>query len=145
MAAKKSNPLSSRPLLEVIGLHDEGMANLLLDEEVVDSPLDALAQALQARYASLNTRHVFKPGDLVLWKEGLRNRRYPSNGKPAIVLEVLQQPVTDDEDNSASMYFREPLDLVLGCFIDEGEGRGDFSSWHVDSRRFKPWQRGEQQ
>lgn len=145
MADRKSNPLSSRALLERIGLHDQGMANLLLEDDTLDSPLDALAQALQARYDSLNTRHLFKAGDLVFWKDGLRNRRYPRNGKPAIVLEVLQRPVIDDEEDSGSTYVRELLDIVLGSFIDEGEHRGDFLSWHFDSRRFEPWQQGEQQ
>lgn len=145
MTDKKSNPLSSRSLLERIGIHDDGMGNLLLEDDTLDSPLAALAQALQARYASLNTRHVFKPGDLVFWKDGLRNRRYPRNGKPAIVLEVLQQPVIDEEEDSGSTYFREPLDIVLGCFVDEGEHRGDFFSGHFDSRRLELWQQGEQQ
>jgi hypothetical protein len=37
----------------------------------------------------------------------------------------------------------DPLDLVLGLFLDEGEHRGDFLSGHFDGRRFQPWLEGE--
>ena len=144
MDEKKRNPLSSRSLLERIGLNENGTGNLLFEDDPLESPVEAFAQALRARYESLSQRHAFKPGDLVFWKPGLRNRRYPRNDKPAIVLEVLERPVTDDETETASTYFREPLDLVLGVFLDEGEHRGDFLSWHFDSRRFQPWKQGEQ-
>ena len=140
----KQDPLSSRALLERIGLGDPQAGGLLLDDDPLDSPLDALAQALLERYQSLNTCHAFKPGDFVTWKPGLRNRRYPRNGRPAVVLEVLATPLLDSDTESGSTYYREPLDLVLGLFLDEGEHRGDFLSWHFDGRRFQPWLEGEQ-
>lgn len=143
MSPKKNDPLSSRALLQRIGLDDDGAANLLLEDDPLESPLQSLAQALTQRYESLNTRHAFVPGDLVCWKPGMRNRRFPRDGRPAVVLEVLATPVPDSDTESGSTYFREPLDLVLGLFLDEGEHRGDFLSWHFDSRRFQPWTEGE--
>ncbi len=142
MEPRKKDPLSSRSLLDRIGLGDLPSANLLLDDDPLDSPLATLAHALLARYQSLNDRHAFQPGDLVAWKPGLRNRRYPREGKPAVVLEVLAEPLFDSDTETGSAYFREPLDLVLGLFLDVGEHRGDFLSWHFDSRRFKAWEPG---
>lgn len=48
----------------------------------------------------------------------------------------------DSDTETGSTYYREPLDLVLGLFLDEGEHRGDFLSWHFDGRRFEPWMQG---
>lgn len=143
MSHKKTDPLSSRSLLQRIGLNELEASELLLDDDPLDSPLQALAQALIQRYETLNTRHAFAPGDLVCWKPGMRNRRWPREGRPAVVLEVLPTPVTDSESETGSCYFREPLDLVLSLFMDEGEHRGDFLSWHFDSRRFQFWRDGE--
>lgn len=142
MKPRKPDPLSSRALLDRIGLNDLHAANLLLDDDPLESPLNTLAQALVERYQSLNTRHAFKPGDLVTWKPGLRNRRYPYLGKPAVVLEVLATPILDSDTETGSTYYHEPLDLVLGLFLDEGEHRGDFLGWHFDGRRFQPWTEG---
>ncbi|MFP4602559.1 MAG: hypothetical protein ACLFNA_06485 [Halochromatium sp.] len=60
-------------------------------------------------------------------------------GTPAVVLEVLDQPIADSETESGSTYFREPLSLVLGLFWDREPGRGDFVAFHFDGRRFEAW------
>lgn len=143
MTPKRTDPLSSRELLQRIGLDNGAAPNLLLGEDDFDSPIDTLAQALQERWQSFHTAHTFKPGDLVSWKPGLRNRRFPRYGAPAIVLEVLDEPVRDNEKDSGNTYFREPLGIVLGLFLHDGEHRGDFLSWHFDARRFQPWQQGD--
>lgn len=138
MAAKKDH-LSSRDLLARIGLDDDLGNDLLEDEPLPDLTGDPGA-ALQERYRQLARRHTFNPGDLVTWKPGLKNRRVPRSNQPAVVLDVLTEPVFDSERDSGSPYFREPLDIVLGVFIDEGPHRGDFLNWHFDSRRFQPWE-----
>ena len=143
MKPHKNDPFSSRALLAQIGLGETQGVNLLLDDDPLDSPLESLAHALLQRYEALNTPHTFKPGDLVCWKSGMRNRRFPREGNPAVVLEVLATPHLDSETETGSTYYREPLDLVLGLFLEEGEHRGDFLCWHFDSRRFTPWALGE--
>ena len=142
MKPQKNDPLSSRALLERIGLTEGMTGNLLFDEDPLESPLETLAQALTERFETFNTRHTFKPGDLVCWKPGMRNRRFPREGKPAVVLEVLDTPCLDSEAETGSTYFREPLDIKLGLFLEDGEHRGDFLCWHFDSRRFAPWSQG---
>ena len=139
MTEPNPRPNSSRELLQHIGVELDAPAEIGLDFESPDSPDRDLAQALRARFDSLQRRHAFKPGDLVCWKPGLCNRRMPRAGMPAVVLEVLPDPVLDDAKDSGDAYFREPLDIVLGVFIEQGRHRGDFITWHFDSRRFRPW------
>lgn len=92
-------------------------------------------EPLRERFQSLTAVHVFKAGDIVKWKEGLKNRRRPKINEPAIVIEY--RPVADvftDEKDAGTPYFREPLNLVLGL-IDDGE----LYIYHFDGRRFEPW------
>jgi hypothetical protein len=135
---QQPQPLSSRELLNRIGLSDETPPELL-QEAALDDLEGDLGAVLRERFATLSTRHRFKPGDLVGWKPGLRNRKVPSYGAPAIVIEVLDEPVLDKGEESGSTYYREPHDLILGVLWDRDPGRGDFVTFHFDSRRFQPW------
>lgn len=91
-------------------------------------------EQLRAAYAVFAEQHTFKPGDLVMWKAGHKNRKIPEMGEPAIVIEVYATPLRSDRD-SGSNVFNEPLDLVLGLI----DADGDFTHWHFDSRRFQPY------
>ena len=82
----------------------------------------------------LNEKHTFSPGDLVRWKPGLKNKRFPKYDAPALVACVLAEPVLDPTNASGSPYFREPLDLIL-CHMDADE---DMLFLYYDSRRFEP-------
>lgn len=95
----------------------------------------ALAEELKSRQRCMAEKHEFVPGQLVWWKEGLKNRQHPGEGEPAVVVSVLREPVYDEEGDSGSVYFREPLDLVVGVILDSGR----FRCFHVDSRRFAPY------
>lgn len=64
MSPKKPSPLSSRELLAKIGIDESSPETLLFDDEPLDSPLDDLATALRARFASLNCRQAFQAGDV---------------------------------------------------------------------------------
>ncbi len=84
-----------------------------------------------------NEKYDFKPGDLVVWKKGMKNKARPAYDEPAIVMEVLKEPLKDgEEQNSGSPYFNEPLDLILGISDEDG----DFLIFHYDKRRFEPYQ-----
>lgn len=130
---------SSRELLQRIGLELDVPAAGGLDDEQPYSMDRDLALALRARVDCLHRRHTFRPGDLVTWKPGMSNKRIPRPGRPAVVVEILPDPVMDPTRDAGDAYFREPLDIVLGVFIEQGRHRGDFIAWHFDSRRFQPW------
>ena len=95
------------------------------------------ATQLQILYERLTNgrEQALRPGRLAVWKRGLKNRRFPAYGAPAIVVEVREQPVTDTEHDSGVPYFQEPLDLLLGILHESG----DFLVYHFDRRRFEPY------
>lgn len=144
MEDNKDDLPSSRLLLQRIGILEEGAGNLLLDEDPLEDPMQCLIHALTERHEDLKLRHPFKSGDIVTWKPGLDNRRYPRMGFPAVVLEVLEKPLFDVENDSSSPYFREPLDMIIGTYVEKEGKPTVFLTWHVDSRRFRPWPQGDQ-
>jgi len=89
-------------------------------------------QLLQERLALLTNVEHFRVGDIITWKEGLRNKKHPEAGDPAIVVKVLDEPIYDVASGAGSPYFNEPLQIIIGI-IDED---GDFLCFHSDLRRF---------
>lgn len=83
----------------------------------------------------LQSKASFATGDIVVWKDGLKNKNYPEYGQPAIVLERLDAPIVNSVDDTGSTYFNERLDVVLGLISrDEDDA---FLVFYYDSRRFK--------
>jgi hypothetical protein len=90
--------------------------------------------------ARLSKINHFTNGQLVQWKEGLKNKATPAYGQPVIVVDVLKKPVFDFGENSdGSQYINEPLTLVAGIIAENG----DFLCYHFDGRRFEPYVRAE--
>lgn len=77
----------------------------------------------------------FKPGMLVTWKPGLKNKKTPDYGEPLVLVELLDTPVLDEENGSGSPYFREPLDIICGEIQ-----KSNFALYHYDSHRFMPYE-----
>ena len=59
--------------------------------------IKVLNRNLTRSFESMLTKHSFKPGLLVRWKDGLKNKAVPEYNQPAIVWEVLQQPVVSPQ------------------------------------------------
>ena len=78
----------------------------------------------------------FKPGDLVTWKAQLKNRRFPSYGRPAVVIETVAERKAEVEE-TARLTVHEPIELTLGVI----DGDGDFMLYHFDRRRFTLWKK----
>jgi hypothetical protein len=93
-------------------------------------------ERLRQVYGEFQKRHEFKPGVVVRWKTGMKNKKFPRDDHPALVMEVLKTPLTDETKDAGSTYFREPLDIVLGIIHPDG----DFLTFYFDSRRFEPWE-----
>ena len=96
--------------------------------------LKALIQCLKDRADDFSRPMAFEVGDLVTWKDGLKNKKFPAYNEPGVVLQVLSEPVLDGESDASSAYFREPLDLVVGVI---GGDDGTLIAFHYDSRRFR--------
>jgi hypothetical protein len=99
-----------------------------------EDPAEARKRMLKQLADRLDEHHAFAKGQFVAWKPGLKNRKFPDYGEPAIVTAVLPAPVYDpDEASSASPYFQEPLSIVVGVHRDD-----DFLEFRIDGRRFEP-------
>jgi hypothetical protein len=92
------------------------------------------AKQLKASYDKMIVNYEFKPGMIVKWKEGLRNKAHPTDNEPVIIMEMLDNPMYDLTIDSSSAYFHEPLDIALGMIND----RGELICYYFDSRRFEP-------
>lgn len=105
--------------------------------EKTDSPTSNLRSRLAEIASRFDETHAFVKGQFVRWKPGLKNRKLPDYGEPAIVREVLSTPLFDPCEEAActgSPYFGEPLTLVLGTLDPEG----DLLEFRYDGRRFEP-------
>jgi hypothetical protein len=101
----------------------------------IDSPTELHQYKLKELAERLDQFHSFAKGQFVKWKPGLKNRKFPDYGEPAIVTAVLPSAIFDPgEATAGSPYFQEPLSLVLGIFKDE-----EFLEFRLDSRRFEPF------
>jgi hypothetical protein len=74
-------------------------------------------------------------GQIVKWKENLKNRKLPHKNQPAIVIAILYQPVISTDKEAGTPYFLETLDIILGIIV----GDGTFLTFYYDSRRFEPY------
>lgn len=93
------------------------------------------AANLRKKYEEFMQDEPLRPGDVVTWKEGFKNKNLPLPGAPAVVVEVLPNVIYDyTEDGSSSSYFREPYNIRLGLFNSAGTS---FCMYYYDSRRFK--------
>ena len=99
-----------------------------------NDPATSHKQMLAELAERLYQYHAFAKGQFVVWKPGLKNRKFPDYGEPAIVTSVLPAPIFDPSETAAgSPYFQEPLSLVIGVICDD-----DFVEFRVDGRRFEP-------
>jgi hypothetical protein len=98
-------------------------------------PLETKVTLLQNLYQEMNKRHTFKPGQLIKWKVGMQVRPYPLINDPAIIVDVLNEPIFDGTMDASFASFREPLDLVVGCLGSQAQ----FVIFHFSSFRFEPY------
>ena len=64
-------------------------------------------------------------GNIIIWKDGMKNKRLPEYAQPCIVMRINNPPVYDTD-------IHEFLNIVLGFITD-----GDFLTFSYDSKRFK--------
>lgn len=72
----------------------------------------------------------FEIGQLVQWKKSMRNRPFPIESAPSVVVDILESPAVVDIDGELLI---EPRDLLIG-FLD---GERIFRLTQVPSARFR--------
>ena len=100
-------------------------------KQIID--IEKHISTLKSSVEKYNQKETFKIGDVVQWKEGLKNKKRPQYGEPCIVIEVLDKAISDNEAPIASPYFAEKLDIKLGLLGDNDE----FFTFHYDRNRFE--------
>ncbi|MBE9058333.1 hypothetical protein [Sphaerospermopsis sp. LEGE 08334] len=109
------------------------------DEEEIATEKESYGEEyitqLQAACKNFLKKETFQVGQLVKWKEYLKNRKIPYKNQPAVVVEILEEPILSDDDESGSPYFRENLDIILGILVDDNV----FLTFYYDSRRFESY------
>ena len=84
----------------------------------------------------LEQQTKFEVGNIVVWKDGLRNRKYPDVNQPCIVLKLHENAVSDGEPDTGDAY-----DIQVGfSIIDEDDGEDIFLTFNVNSNRFRLYQ-----
>lgn len=96
------------------------------------SKSDDYAQRLEALHAAYAAANEFSPGDFVQWKPHMRNRRFPFYGRPAVVVEVLNSPLSQSPDGEL---LDEAANIRLGV-LHPGE---EFTVYLFNSNRFTTW------
>jgi hypothetical protein len=108
----------------------------LAETSEIQSPNEVQRLKLKELTERLDQFHNFTKGQIVKWKPGLKNRKFPDYGEPAIVTAVLPSAICDPSEVAAgSPYFQEPLTFVLGMYRDD-----EFLEFRLDSRRFEPFE-----
>ena len=97
------------------------------------SALSDLSTLQKKVSAFLADSQNFQKGDIVRWKKGLKNKKYPKDGQLCVVIEELSTPLMHDSQSPGSPYYREPLDLVVALLDDDS----DLVVFHYDKRRFE--------
>jgi len=90
---------------------------------------------LKAVCKSFLKKESLEVGQIVKWKENLKNRKLPHKNQPAIVIAILYQPVISTDKEAGTPYFLETLDIILGILVENGT----FLTFYYDSRRFEPY------
>jgi len=89
---------------------------------------------LRRKYELFLRKDDLQVGDIVAWKPGLRNRRFPIEGCAGIVTRVFPVPVRDESKNEAgSPYFNEDLTVSVGVLDNDG----DFVEFTYDAQRLQ--------
>jgi hypothetical protein len=108
----------------------------LAENSQADTPAELCCRKLKELSDRLDQFHALGKGQFVKWKSGLKNRKFPDYGEPAIVTAVLPSPIFDPSEVSwASPYFQEPLSIIIGADRED-----DFLEFRVDGRRFEPFE-----
>ena len=89
---------------------------------------------LNESFSRFSTEHLFSQGQAVRWKRGMAVSNVPASNEPAIVVRLLDKPVTDDGLHLLDPARTLSCDMVVGCIH-----QGNFVTSYADSRRFEPF------
>ena len=103
----------SEPKVEVRSLEDLIRSAVGSDQEDKE-PLSREEEIdlLKKGFDLIQQKNDFQPGDIVRFKPGMHNRKFPSKDSCAIIVEMIDPIEPDGEISSA--YATEKLDCIVG-------------------------------
>lgn len=112
------------------------------DGELTEESLQALiskknnrvADSLKMAHEVFHQQHSFSEGDLIQFKPGMKHRKVPGKGQPAVVMELLEEPLKDPQAGFGDHYATCQYDMIIGVFM-----KGEFINFYADSRRYEPF------
>ncbi len=122
-------------IIEIMkNLHEKERDKDVNEKEENNYGEEYIAQ-LKSVCKSFLKKESLEVGQIVKWKENLKNRKLPHKNQPAIVIAILDKPVISTDEEAGSTYFLETLDIILGVIVENGT----FLTFYYDSRRFEPY------
>ncbi len=115
-------------IIEGLSVSDSDTTENETVEELYLKDPDEYINSLRERNNRFSDKSDFSDGDIVVWKDGLRNKRLPEYKQPAIIIKTIAPPIIDKENS-----YDEELDIHLGFITEDNE----FLSYSYDSRRFE--------
>jgi hypothetical protein len=89
---------------------------------------------LRRKFELFTRRDNLEVGDIVSWKPGLTNRRYPRPGTAGIITRIFPVPARDEsKTETSSPYFGEELTACVGILDNDG----DFVEFAYDMQRLQ--------
>ena len=79
---------------------------------------------------------AFQPGDLIEWKPGMKNVKFPKYGEPIMVLETFE--AVRSSAQAGTPYEYTAMDMRCITFKDN-DGDGDFCAYAFESRRMRKY------
>lgn len=151
------SPATIYPIQKIVGgnaleLIDDDNELITLAEDypglgcflVTDNPQEAEAIAsrmkkaflggLASRVRRLLTKNEFKPGQVVQWKAGMAVSTMPALNQPAVVIEILDTPVTDPNGHLLDPMRTLRCDMVIAF---DSSTDDILITTLADSRRFE--------
>lgn len=93
---------------------------------------EAVTRIADAGVAFLQT-NKFSLGSMVQWKPGMRVARLLAYGQPAVVLQVLNEPIVDEDASAMDPSRAHMCDLLIGVETPNHQ----FMTFYADSRRLE--------
>jgi hypothetical protein len=99
-------------------------------KEIIDNPQKI--EILKELRNSYEKKYDFKVGDIIRWKNKLKNRKLPEYEEPIIILEILDEPIYNTKEQVGSTYFNEKIDIKIGVIKDNS-----LLTFYLESARFE--------
>lgn len=82
----------------------------------------------------LDNQGPFEPGNLVQWKPGMKNHKFPDYGQPMVVLEVMTGARMGGEVGTPMQF--EPASIRIAIIDNDDE---EFMAYGYDANRLMPY------